>query len=422
MNKDDFLNNNLVNDVDITVEPTNLDAQSVLQILIKFQDFINSKVVHDGKDGLNSLVFTGIMRRTTTNELAVGDTFSLHATGGYFSREPNVGDTFILLATTQVSGGSPSSGNQTLYLYLCEVTEKIDNTVTCYVRNRRAMGGSTLIYNGIYTADSIPESISVSRETFSRLPFPEEFCLIIASINGTNYLLIGKCQNWFLSVPTPETITLTIQQSVAIPNGVNGEDALYYYSYYTTSNPLTDFDNVTLPISNFNRTPKVGDRFTLWTRITSTNTLYYNNMRVQSVTETQATSKMRRQMAITETTATPVYLHQLTISGTSTPQTGSVVFIIYCSIFTKTETPYTDFSQLISDITSLYSLTNFVSFSAFGNANDNSVQCCITGVRFQSSQIVFYYQKYDANNPNKQLFESVGIGSQITISDKVVPF
>ena len=149
MNKDDFLNNNLVNDGEITVEPTNLDAQSVLQILIKFQDFINSKVVHDGKDGLNSLVYSGIMRRTTTNELAVGDTFSLPATYSIFSREPNVGDTFILLATTQVSGGSPLTGNQTLYLYLCEIREKVDNTVTCYVRNRRPMGGSTLIYNGV---------------------------------------------------------------------------------------------------------------------------------------------------------------------------------------------------------------------------------------------------------------------------------
>ena len=418
MNKDDFLNNNLVNDGDITVEPTNLDAQSVLQILIKFQDFINSKVVHDGKDGLDSLVYNGIMRRTTANELAVGDSLNIPATT-YFNREPNVGDSFILLATTQVSGTSPITGNQTLYLYLCEITEKIDNTVTFYVRVRRVMGGSTLIYNGIYTSDSIPESISVSRETFSRLPFPDEFCLIIASINGTNYLLIGKCQNWSISVPTPETITLTIQQSVEVPNG---EDALYYYSYYTTPNPLTIYNDVTLPISNFNRTPKVGDRFTLWTRITSTNTLYYNNMRVQSVSDTQATSRMNVQMAITETAQSPIYLHQLTISGTSTPQTGSVVFIIYCSIFTKTETPYSDFSQLISDITSLYSLTNFVSFSAFGNANDNSVQCCITGVRFQSSQIVFYYQKYDTNSPNRQLFESVGIGSQITISDKVVAF
>ena len=249
----------------------------------------------------------------------------------------------------------------------------------------------------------MPTSMSVSRETLSRLPFPDEFCLIVATINGTNYLLIGECQRWPVSHPTPETITVTIHQSVAIPNGVNGEDALYYYSYYTTTNPLTDFDNVALPISNFNRTPKVGDRFTLWTRITSTNTLYYNNMRVQSVTETQATSKMTRQMAITETTQSPVYLHQLILKDSSAPS----LFYINFSYLSNTNTPFTDFNSLYSDITNRFA--NSAQFPAFGEIN-------------QDTTLLIYFAMYSSDNPTNQYRMTNRAASQISVLDSVVSF
>lgn len=320
----DILNQNLVNDTDITTEPVELNAQSVLQILRKFDDKLGYVAGTKCKD---ALIYKGIrfMREPVEKPYITNQILSIPLSS--FNRPPVIGERFFMFAKLPITNNSYS--NSTTFLYYLEVTTFENNAYQCTIKTRSSLTGNLLIYNDIISFTETPTTINVTLSNFNRYPLSNDTCLIPISINNINYFALCSTPIYGQTVNLSDNFQVQVIQLV---------------------------------------------------QITNTNILYLHNVSIRTSAD------------------------------------DSIIIIL--QYLTKTNIAFTNLTDFINDVYSVYGQNN-LSFSCIGRYIYNNKTYNITGINILSNSLKFRFTMPDVRDQSTY-YQLVQLTSDVNVIDKVI--